>query len=142
MSPSRWPGCPHGHPGPERHGKVSCHRVRSLKAYPQKTRAGAARRAEEARQAMSTHQDRSVAFSAEVGEASVSDVTITGSYHPSRAFRQLLRRRKGARPLRSERVLGPPGWLPLLGATLAVGVAAGFLELAVVLTQLHGLHRI
>jgi arylsulfatase A-like enzyme len=32
--------------------------------------------------------------------------------------------------------------LPLVGATVAVGVAAGFLELAVLMTQLHGLHRI
>ncbi|WP_406695221.1 sulfatase [Singulisphaera sp. Ch08] len=35
-----------------------------------------------------------------------------------------------------------PGVLPLAGATLAVGVAAGFLELALVFGQFHGLHQV
>jgi arylsulfatase A-like enzyme len=35
-----------------------------------------------------------------------------------------------------------PGLTDLIGAALAVGVAAGFLELAVVMIQVHGLHRV
>src|SRR4051794_17654881 len=98
---------------------------------------------------MSTDRNRSANFS--VGtNAAPTDTTQTRPgldpdascpYRPSTAFRRLLDRR--TRPRRPEpQVLRSPGLLPLFGATLAVGVAAGFLELAVLMTQLHGLHRI
>jgi arylsulfatase A-like enzyme len=73
-------------------------------------------------------------------------------YHPSAAFRRALNR--GTRPRRpgAEGELSSPGatdglghapaLLSLLGAGLAVGATAGFLELLVQTAQLHGLHRV
>ena len=74
------------------------------------------------------------------------------AYHPSAAFRRALNR--GTRPRLSGAegklsspgatdVLGhAPGLLCLLGAGLAVGATAGFLELLVQTAQLHGWHRV
>src|SRR5579883_2718533 len=74
------------------------------------------------------------------------------AYHPSPAFRRTLRRvapgkRTGAwvRPGESPATTAPPGapgLTDLVGAALAVGVASGFLELAVLMIQVHGLHRV
>ena len=73
-------------------------------------------------------------------------------YHPSAAFRRALNR--GTRPPRpwaegqpsSTAATGglghAPGLLSILGAGLAVGATAGFLELLVQAAQLHGLHRV
>ena len=74
------------------------------------------------------------------------------AYHPSAAFRRALNReahsrRPGAEPEPSSTGatdgLGhAPGILSLLGAGLAVGATAGFLELSVQAAQIHGLHRV
>jgi arylsulfatase A-like enzyme len=70
----------------------------------------------------------------------------SGTYRPSRAFLRALRRstdrgpdegadRSGSTPVPS----GAPGVWSLVGAALAVGVATGFLELAVAMIQVHWL---
>ncbi|WP_435009465.1 sulfatase-like hydrolase/transferase [Tundrisphaera lichenicola] len=73
--------------------------------------------------------------------------TSRGVYHPSTAFRRLLSRttRSRNRAATSEPTpegpLGPD--LPsFLGASMAVGVSAGFLELAVFAIQVYGLGRV
>src|SRR5580692_3608238 len=75
-----------------------------------------------------------------------------GIYRPSSAFRRAMLR---ATPRRASGVEGrsaesrstpemsrAPGLTPLLGAAMVVGVAAGFFELAVVMIQVQGLHRV
>lgn len=72
-----------------------------------------------------------------------------GPYHPSSAFRRALRRSRGGLSRGTESRTDRSGSTSLAGelsalagAALAVGVAAGFLELAVVMIQIHGLHRV
>ncbi len=77
-----------------------------------------------------------------------------GIYRPSSAFRRALRRATPghasgvegrsaeSEPRSTPEVSRTPGLTPLIGAALAVGVAAGFLELAVVMIQVQGLHRV
>ena len=75
----------------------------------------------------------------------------SGLYRPSTAFLRALRRssasdpRPKGRPDRSGSPSPPsdaPGLGSLIGAALAVGVATGFLELAMVMFQVQGLHRV
>jgi arylsulfatase A-like enzyme len=70
---------------------------------------------------------------------------VPDAYHPSSAFRRALRRASprtshGSRGAAASS--GAPGLADLVGAALAVGVASGFLELAVVMFQVHWLHRV
>lgn len=69
-----------------------------------------------------------------------------GLHRPSRALRGLLGRASRVRGVPvadrpgASGVPRAPGVLPLIAATVAVGAAAGFLELAVFSVQVHGLH--
>jgi arylsulfatase A-like enzyme len=86
------------------------------------------------------------------GRESASRSAQVTAYHPSAAFRRALnrgarQRRLGAEPEPSSTTatdgLGhAPGILSLLGAGMAVGATAGFLELSVQAAQIHGLHRV
>ncbi len=83
---------------------------------------------------------------------SASRAGTLAAYHPSAAFRRALNRGTGPRRPGAEGELSSPGatdglghgpaLLSLLGAGLAVGATAGFLELLVQTAQLHGLHRV
>ena len=95
--------------------------------------------------------DRSATSESPHSRPSVDSVA-TGTYRPSPAFRRALGRSvpwattaTGDRPegSASERENpSAPGLSSLTGAALTVGVAAGFLELAVQMIQLHWLHQV
>ena len=72
---------------------------------------------------------------------------LRGIYLPSPAFRRAMRRRaRGPSDRRTDpgtsAIPTAPALVDLAGAAMAVGVAAGFLELAVATFQIHGLHRV
>lgn len=85
-------------------------------------------------------------------EASSSSLADLKSYHPTSAFRRILGRGrtqsarestpKNEASSSSLPASRPPEVLPLAGATLGVGAAAGFLELGLVFGQFHGLHQV
>jgi arylsulfatase A-like enzyme len=75
-----------------------------------------------------------------------------GIYFPSSAFRRALQRSTRGHARRFEdrsagsgstpKIPRVPGLTNLIGAALAVGVAAGFIELGVVMIKVNGLHRV
>ena len=85
-------------------------------------------------------------------EASLSTGSESNLHRPTSALRRMLghgtarldRESVAAAPAPAPASLASrgPGVLPLVGATLVVGVAAGFLELALVFGQFHGLHQV
>jgi arylsulfatase A-like enzyme len=103
----------------------------------------------EIRQAIdeATYDPRAAAVDAPARSASGS-ASHPEVYHPSALLRRALGTARGAqpgKPVRRESPLVPgnaPPILSLLGASLAVGAASGFLEKAVHAVQLHVLHRV
>ncbi|AGA27452.1 sulfatase [Singulisphaera acidiphila] len=83
-------------------------------------------------------------------EATLSSSSDSKLFRPTSALRKILgrgtthieRESSASAPAPAPLANRLPGALPLAGTTLAVGVAAGFLELALVFGQFHGLHQV